>query len=181
MTGAPNRAHTVGDELVEVVALDGSVERIISRREMRAAHARHRAVSVVVLGTDGRVLIHQRAPDKDVWAARWDIAFGGVVAVGESWDDSARRELAEEAGLVDVELVEVGRGSFDDAEVSMVSRVYVTISDGPFVFVDGEVIDTAWTTIGELDATIERLTVDQTEFCPDSLAVVAPILHRLYA
>lgn len=176
MTGGPHHAQSVGAELVEVVAPDGTVERIITRREMRAIHARHRAVFIAVLGTDGRVLTHQRAADKDVWPSRWDIAFGGVVAVGESWDDSARRELAEEAGVVDVELVGIGRGSYDDADVSMISSVYLGVSDGPFDFVDGEVVATEWITIDELAAIIERLPTDQTEFCPDSLAVVAPIL-----
>jgi len=168
--------ESVGDELVEIVDANGRVEAIVSRRDMRATHGRHRAVCVAVLSTDGRILIHQRAADKDVWPSRWDIAFGGVVGVGEPWDDSARRELAEEAGLVDVRLVEVGRGNYDDNEVSMVGRVYVAVSDGPFEFVDGEVVDMAWITMSDLAVTLERLTPDQTEFCPDSLAVVAPIL-----
>ena len=33
---------------------------------------------------DGRLLVHRRSDDKDLWPGRWDLAVGGVVAAGES-------------------------------------------------------------------------------------------------
>ena len=101
MTGSP------GDEPVEAVDPDGRVERIVSRREMRAGNLRHRATFVVVQNGHGDVLVHQRARWKDIWPSRWDLAFGGVCGVGETWDVAARREVqhvqlhAERARRVD--------------------------------------------------------------------------------
>ena len=48
---------------------------------------------------DGRLLVHRRADDKDVWPGRWDLAVGGVVAAGEDYDTAAVREVAEEIGV----------------------------------------------------------------------------------
>src|SRR5690242_16390017 len=104
---------TPGDELVEVVDLDGNVERVVTRATMRAERLRHRTTFIAVVSADGRLLIHQRSPDKDVWPSRWDIAAGGVAAVGESWLEGAQRELHEELGI-EAPLIELGRGVYDD-------------------------------------------------------------------
>ncbi|RDF41416.1 NUDIX domain-containing protein, partial [Acinetobacter baumannii] len=75
-----------GDELVEGVDLDGAVTGIVTRRAMRTGRLRHRATFIAVLDDDGRLLIHQRSAAKDLWPSRWDIAAGGVAAVGETWE-----------------------------------------------------------------------------------------------
>ena len=67
---------------------------------------------VVVLRPGDRVVVHQRAAWKDVAPSAWDLAFGGVCGVGEGWLESATRELAEEAGLTDVPLTDLGQGTW---------------------------------------------------------------------
>ena len=69
----------------------------------------------MVFDSSGAVLAHQRASWKDIWPSRWDLAFGGVCAVGEPWDDAASRELAEEAGIV-APLRELSKVEFDSDE-----------------------------------------------------------------
>ena len=150
--------------MVEVVDADGNVLDVVTRAEMRARRLRHRAVGVVVRRTtDGAVLVHKRAAWKDVWPSYWDIAFGGVCDVGESWLDAARRELREEAGI-DAELEHVGSGSYTDDDVDLVAEVFAVRHDGPFAFDDGEVTEVAW--IGPDE--IEAWTADR-DVCPDSL------------
>jgi isopentenyldiphosphate isomerase len=83
------------DTLVDIVDTDDHVIDVVPRREMRARNLRHRSVGIAVLESTGRVLIHRRADDKDVWPGRWDLAVGGVVESGETWDTAAVRELAE--------------------------------------------------------------------------------------
>jgi isopentenyl-diphosphate delta-isomerase len=161
------------DEPVEVVDIDGAVVDVVSRAEMRAANLRHRCAYVVVRSAaDGgtQVLVHHRAGWKDVWPDRWDLAFGGVCGVGESWADAAHRELAEEVGLSGT-LSELGEGTYDSDEVRVQGRVYAIYHDGPFRFDDGEVTEVAWVPVAELDGWLAGRAV-----CPDTMALVGPHL-----
>ncbi len=138
---------------------------------MRARRLRHRCTYIVVRSLDGSsLLVHRRADWKDQWPGRWDLAFGGVCAVGEDWAESARRELSEEAGI-STELVELGPVRFD-GEVRVVGRVFATACDGPFRFDDGEVVEVAWVGVDELD----RWLADH-EVCDDSAVIVPPLVQ----
>jgi isopentenyldiphosphate isomerase len=162
-----------GDERVEVVDVDGTVVDVVSRREMRAQRLRHRTVFVVVQSTDGRVLVHQRSPDKDIWPSWWDMAVGGVVGLGEDWDAAARREVEEEIGVsADPEPIDGGElALYEDDMVSLVGRRYRVVHDGPFAFADGEVVQARFVTRDELT----RL-VDEVPFLPDSLQILLPLI-----
>ena len=157
------------DELVEHIAPDGTVLRVVTRAEMRRDRLRHRCVYLLVVDA-GRLLVHRRADDKDVWPGRWDVAAGGVVGAGESWDDAARRELAEELG-VDAPPVAVGDGAWEGEEANVVGRVYVVAHPGPFRFDDGEVVEARFVDRGGLE---HLLATEAT--CPDSVAVALPHL-----
>jgi isopentenyldiphosphate isomerase len=162
-----------GDERVEVVDADGTVVGVVSRREMRAQRLRHRTVFVVVQSTDGRVLVHQRSPDKDIWPNWWDMAVGGVVGLGEEWDTAARREVEEEIGVI-ADPVPIDDGelaTYEDDMVSLVGRRYRVVHDGPFTFADGEVVQARFVTREEL----ARL-VDDVPFLPDSLQILLPLI-----
>jgi 8-oxo-dGTP pyrophosphatase MutT (NUDIX family) len=154
-------------ELVEEVAADGTVLRIVTRAEMRAQRLRHRCVYVLVVH-DGRLLVHQRASHKDVWPGRWDVAAGGVVTAGEPWEVAARRELAEELG-VEADPVEVGEAAWADDSVAVLGRVYVVEHPGPFRFDDGEVVAARFVGAAELDGLLASELM-----CPDSVAVALP-------
>jgi 8-oxo-dGTP pyrophosphatase MutT (NUDIX family) len=140
----------------------------VARAVMRRDRLRHRTTFVVVRATDGRVLIHRRSDDKDVWPGRWDLAVGGVVTAGEDYDAAARRELAEEIGVTGATLVPLGAGHYDDDEVRLVARLYEVVCDGPFTFADGEVVEARFVTLAELR---QRLPADS--FVPDSVALLA--------
>jgi isopentenyldiphosphate isomerase len=156
-------------ELVDVVDADDVVVGTVERRVMRAQRLRHRAVFIAVMATDGRLLVHRRSAAKDLWPGRWDIAVGGVVAAGESYDDAATRELAEEIGVVGVELAGIASGAFADDEVDLVGCCYRIVHDGPFRFVDGEVVEARW-----VDAAGLADLLATASFVPDSLALLPP-------
>lgn len=163
-----------GDELVEEVDRDGEVLRVVTRAEMRAGRLRHRTTFIAVLDDHGRLLVHRRSPDKDVWPSRWDIAAGGVAAVGEAWEDGARRELAEELG-VDAPVEQLSTGAYDDEDVKTVAAVFLARYTGEVTFADGEVVEARWVDGDELDDLLGRF-----EFCPDSISLVLPeVTERL--
>jgi len=155
-----------------VVDDEGHVLEVVPRARMRAENLRHRAVFILVTASDGRVLVHRRSSTKDVWPGWWDLAVGGVVAAGEGWDQAARRELAEEVGLDDVEPEWVGVGRYDDDKVRLVAHVYRLVHDGPFRFLDGEVVEARFVSASEL-----RELVSTQPFLPDSRALVLPLVE----
>lgn len=139
-----------GDELVDIVDEHDNVVDTVSRRVMRAGRLRHRAVYIAVQNSEGRLFVHQRSFDKDVRPGAWDIAVGGVVSAGESYDIAAVRELEEEIGITGVVLTPWGGGVFGDESYELIGRCYHLVHDGPFTFADGEVIDHQWLNRGEL-------------------------------
>lgn len=165
----------VADDLVEVVDEHGNVLRVVTRAQMRAKKLRHRCAYIGVIDTAGeRLLIHQRAATKEVYPSYWDVCAGGVCTVGESWEESARRELAEELGI-HAPIEHLGSGTWEEpgGGASLVGHVYLARSDGPFTFTDAEVVAARFVTPAELDALLER-----DPFCPDSVALALPRILR---
>lgn len=157
-------------ERVDVVDADDRVIDTVPRSVMRRDVLRHRAVFILVRDSTGRVLIHRRSEQKDIWPGWWDIAIGGVVVSGESYDDAARRELWEEAGI-GAEPVFVSAGAYGDTEVNLIGRCYEVCHDGEVEPRDGEVAEFWWVSTEEL----RRLAAEE-RFLPDSLALLGPHL-----
>ena len=159
------------DELVDIVDDDDHVVATVTRAEMRARRLQHRSVGIAVVSSDGRLLIHRRSESKDIWPGWWDIAAGGVVASGETYAEAARRELAEELGLIDVDVEFLGQARYVDDELAALCRGYRVVHDGPFTFADGEVAEARWVTFDELD------TMRATHrFLPDSTTLLLPLI-----
>ena len=158
-------------EFVDIVDDDDCVVATVPRAEMRAKRLQHRAVSIAVMSTDGRLLVHRRAADKDVWPGMWDIAAGGVVSAGETYQAAAARELAEELGVHADTLEHLGEGRFIDESVALIGRGYLTVHDGPFTFTDGEIAEVRWVTRAELS---RLMAVER--FVPDNVTLLLPLL-----
>lgn len=160
-----------GDERVDIVDEADNVVGVAARRDVRARRLKHRCVFIVVRSTRGHVLIHRRSDAKDLWPGRWDLAAGGVLAAGEGWEDSARRELQEELGIASP-LVPLGGGAYVDADVDEIAKIYAVRHDGPFAFRDGEVVEAFFVSLDDLAQRIER-----DPFVPDSVALVWPLIR----
>lgn len=163
------------EELVDVVDENDVVTATVTRRVVRAEVLRHRAVYIVVVSSRREVLVHQRSFAKDVAPGWWDVAAGGVVGHGESYDEAAPRELVEELGI-DAVLDPLNDGRYDDDGAHIVGRAYVARHDGPFVFADGEIVAAHWVPLAEIDA---HLAEPGRTWCPDSVAIaLRPLLDR---
>ena len=166
-------AASAAQELVDIVDDDDQVVATVTRAEMRAKRLQHRAVSIAVVSSDRRLLVHRRADDKDVWPGMWDLAAGGVVAAGETYEDAARRELHEELGVRADVLESLGEGRFKDDAVALIGRGYLAVHDGPFTFTDGEISEVRWVTRAELT---ELMATER--FVPDNVALLLPLLDE---
>lgn len=161
-----------GLELVDVLDADGRVIDTVSRREMRQRRLPHRCVYLLVFNSRGELFIHLRTPTKDVYPSHWDVAVGGVLAAGESFDDGVVREGREELG---VELAPEPLFPFHYADTRTEARAmaYRAVHDGPFVLQAEEIVR------GEFVPVEEALARSARErFCPDGLAVLRQYLGR---
>ena len=111
----------------EIVALVDEQNRVIGsapRSRMRAERLLHRATYVFVFHPAGELYVQKRTLTKDVYPGYRDPCAGGVVLAGESYEESARRELAEELGIRAVALATHGDFLFEDAESRVWGRIF---------------------------------------------------------
>ncbi len=120
-------------------------EKIIGRASRDECHAKgflHRAVHVIILNSKGEILLQKRSMKKDLYKGWWVDAASGHVDSGETYEETAKREIQEELGidvgiekLFKVRKKYVGEGYVDNEIVA----VYLGYSDGPFRFDKDEV------------------------------------------
>lgn len=170
-----NDGRSENTEYIDEVDANDQVTRVVTRRMMRAERLRHRAVFVAVFDGAGRLLIHRRSMEKDLWPGWYDIAVGGVVGSGESYESGARRELAEEMGIVGATPESIDGGvaqAYDDRDVSLIGRCFRVVHSGELRFTDGEVAEAWWVTSRELDDWMVR-----ERFLPDSVSLILPLIR----
>src|SRR5579859_7683930 len=77
-------------------------DEVIGRKPRSEVHARgllHRAVHVLVFNSRGEIFLQKRSMLKDRQPGVWDSSCSGHVDSGETYDETAVRELQEEIGL----------------------------------------------------------------------------------
>lgn len=155
------------DEIVTLVDDQNRVVGSATRREMRARRYPHRATYILVFNPRGELFLQKRTATKDVYPSHYDVAAGGVVLAGESYEESAARELAEELGISGAAL----RSHFDfyheDGGNRVWGRVYSCAWDGPVHLQEEEVEAGRFLPIPQV------LALAETEpFTPDGLGVL---------
>ena len=153
------------DELVDITDADGRVIGVVTRCEMREKRLPHRCTYVLVCDTQGRLFVHLRTPTKDVFPSHFDVAVGGVLAAGESFDAGARRELAEELGIA-ADPVPLFPFRYADERTVVHAMVYRLTHDGPFVYQPEEVVSGEFVPVEQVPQRIRT-----QPFCPDGVEV----------
>jgi isopentenyldiphosphate isomerase len=161
-----------GEERVDVIDEAGRTVGTVTRREMRGRRLPHRCVYVLVFNRRGELFIHQRTATKDVYPSHWDVAVGGVLAAGESFDAGARREVGEEIGI-DAEPEALFPFRYADAATVAQAMVYRLVHEGPFVLQPEEIVRGEFVPLEEVAKRAAR-----EQFCPDGLAVLAEYRRR---
>src|SRR5262245_28753190 len=153
-------------ELVDIIDADGRTVGVTTRADMRGRRLPHRCTYVLVFNERGELFIHLRTATKDVYPSHWDVAIGGVLAAGESFDQGARREGREELG-VDLTLEPLFPVHYADPATVVHGMVYRAVHEGPFDLQPAEVVRGEFLPI---DAVLSR--ADAAPFCPDGLHVL---------
>ncbi|KAF0093193.1 MAG: NUDIX hydrolase [Puniceicoccaceae bacterium 5H] len=89
----------MAEEIFDVVDRHDAVISQAPRTEVHARGLLHRAVHVLVFNARGEIFLQQRARTKDTFPSRWDSSAAGHVAAGDTYLDTAPREVKEELGV----------------------------------------------------------------------------------
>ncbi|MFJ2168025.1 NUDIX hydrolase [Streptomyces griseofuscus] len=87
------------DELVERVDGRDRVLGVVSRQEAVREGWLHRVAVTVCRDGRGRILVHRRSERLSRFPGLHEVVVGGAVKAGESYEQAAARELAEELGI----------------------------------------------------------------------------------
>ena len=150
-------------EIVMVVDDENRPVAELPRHRMRSENLPHRATYIFIFDRRGRVLVQRRTAIKDMYPGCYDLAAGGVVAAGESYEENAKREAEEELGIRDTALVAKLDFYYEDAHNRCFGRVFTCVHEGPFTLQAEEVESVAFHTVEEIGAG------DVTPVTPDSL------------
>jgi isopentenyl-diphosphate delta-isomerase len=158
MTDFPRETH-----LVELVDAEGAPTGSITVDEAHQAPGQlHRAFSVFLRDSSGRVLLQQRAAAKTRFPLRWANTCCGHPWPGEDVTVAGARRLVEEVGIGGVALDEIGVYSYyaEDPTTGRVEYEYdhVLLGDLPagrnLLPDPDEVADVRWVDVPELRAAI---------------------------
>ncbi len=146
-------------ELVDVVDEDDRVVATVTRRDVRERNLLHRCTYVLLRNAAGEMLVHRRTDTKDVHPGAYDVFSGGVCGAGESYDDCARRELAEEFGVVGADLRCLFRHRYRGPLGQAWGAVFEARWEGAVSGQESEVAWHAWVAPDQLDSMLDRAAV----------------------
>ena len=160
------------EEIVVIVDRDNLPIGAVTRKIMRQQRLIHRASYILVFNTAGELYIQKRSRTKDIYPGYWDLASGGVILEGESYEEGAKRELRQELGIGGVKLRLLFDQYYEDAHNRVWGRIFACTSNGPFTLQEEEIDAGRFIALGE----IEQL--NQVEpVTPDGMLLLGRLPH----
>lgn len=127
-----SKVYNPGAEIVQIVDGENRELRMLPRSVMRQQGLIHRASYILVFNDQGQLFLQKRTESKDLYPSCWDVAAGGVVLGGESYEESAERELAEELGVQVASLTHLFDQYFEEEDNRVWGRIFSCVHNGPF-------------------------------------------------
>ncbi|HMK35138.1 MAG TPA: NUDIX domain-containing protein, partial [Desulfomonilaceae bacterium] len=91
--------HSTDDEILEVVDSGNNVIGTATRAEIHRKGLFHRAVHIFVFNERGDLYVQRRSASKDRHPLKLDSSAAGHVDPGETYHETALRELEEELSI----------------------------------------------------------------------------------
>jgi len=162
------------DESVVIVDRDNHIVGAAARREMRAKRLAHRSTYILVFNSGGELYIQKRTQTKDVFPGYYDVAAGGVVLVGETYEQGAERELEEEMGIRGVPLNRLFDFYFENEHTRVWGCAFSCVYDGVVVLQEEEVESGAFVSVRDV---LHR--AETQPYTPDGLYVLQRYLNAM--
>lgn len=155
------------NEIILIVDEDNNVTGSAARHEMRSRCLPHRAAYILVFNSIGELFVQKRTMSKDIYPGYYDVAAGGVVLYGESYDESAGRELEEELGIRNAELAPHFTFFYNEGRNRVWGRVYSCTHDGELTL-QAEEIESGFFALPQVVLALS----EQEPFTPDGIYVL---------
>ncbi|MBC8180909.1 NUDIX hydrolase YfcD [candidate division KSB1 bacterium] len=142
------------------------------RSKMRKLGLIHRATYILVFNSKKEIFVQKRTKTKDVYPGYYDVVSGGVVTAGETYDESAKRELEEEVGIKDVPLFELFEFFFKESKMKVWGKAYSCSYEGDIILQEEEVESGSFMNLDEV-----ILKSKYEKYCPDGIYVLKRYLE----
>lgn len=139
----------MSEELIDIVDDNDNVIRQATWEEMHEKGLRHRTANVFVFNSKGEIFVHKRNAKLPLYPAMYDVKMGGIVKAGESYEDAAKRELEEEAGIGNAKLEYLFSTKFIGKQNTNNRKVFRCVYDGKMKLQPEEVESGKFMTLDE--------------------------------
>lgn len=130
-----------------------------------------RAANVIVFNSKGEIFVHKRNRNLQTFGGMWDVKLGGIVEAGESYEEAARRELEEEAGIKNAKLELIFPLKFRKGSYRNNRKVYRCFYDGKMKLQESEIEEGKFVAVEEAGRMMNKKMLS-----PSALAVFEEFL-----
>ncbi len=142
-------------------------DNVVSESTRKVAHDQgllHRSVFFFILNKEGKLFVNKRSKEKRFYPGYWSVLFGGHVTKGDSYEETVKREVTEEAGITETPIfLQDYKKRFDDHDLEN-GKVYAFITDQELKLDKNEIDHGSFLTIEETEEKIKK-----EKFIPESL------------
>ena len=137
------------EKLIDMVDEDDNVIGKGTYEEVAEKGKIFRSANILVFNSKGQLLVHKRNRNLRTFPGMWDTKLGGIVDSGESYEEAARRELKEEAGIENAELQLLFPLKYRTPKYKNNRMVYTCVYDGKLKLQEEEVEEAKFVTVDE--------------------------------
>lgn len=163
----------MSEELVDIVDDNDNVIRQVTWKEMHEKSLLHRSSNVFVFNSKGELFVHKRAGSLKLYPGMYDVKMGGIVRAGESYEEAAKRELEEEAGIKNAELDYLFSIKFRSDKNNNNRKVFKCVYNGKIELQPEEVESGMFMTIDEA-----KKLMAEGKLSPSAIHVFTEFLKR---
>ena len=150
-------------EIFDIVNENDEVIGKASRDECHKKGHVHRSVLFFIMDDKKRVFVNKRSSTKDFYPGYWSIVLGGHVSSGDTYDETVKREVKEEAGIDGAPIYLTSfKKRFDEEDKENI-KVYTFYTNEKLTLDKNEIIRGQFMTINEIE---EKLKMEK--FIPET-------------